>query len=83
MSLEKTCLCHMRTMAQMRLHFCAVLSAPFIHCLDSITPIVAILVIPRLDTVANQAGLCLAWSQTFKDRFSHDMAHIFFCVVIQ
>ena len=29
-----------------------------------------------LSSVAEQAGLCFTWSHTFKDMFSHDMAHL-------
>ena len=49
-----------------------------VHCLDSIIPIPGKSEISRLQltSVAEQAGLSLAWSQIPKDRFSLDVAHI-------
>ena len=48
------------------------------RCLDSITSLDSIAEISRLllASVAAQAGLCLAWSETPEDTFSHGEAHI-------
>ena len=47
------------------------------RCLDSIISIDSIAEISRLylASVAAQAGLCLGWSETPKDTFSHGVAH--------
>ena len=34
-----------------------------------------------LVSVAEQAGLCLTWSHTSKDRFYHDMAQVYYLLV--
>ena len=53
----------------------------FVRCLDSIIPLVAIPAmygisrLVYLASAAEQAGLCLSWSQTPEDVFSHDVAH--------
>ena len=48
------------------------------HCLCSTMPLVSISKISSLwlACVAEQAGLCLTWSETPKDTLSHDMAQI-------
>ena len=58
----------------------SLISAFVIHCLDSIIPLVSIPKISSLwlASVAEQAGLSLTWSQTPEDRFSRDMAHMYF-----
>ena len=58
-------------------HPCSLISAFVVRCLDSIISILAISKVSRLEliSVAEQAGLCLIWSQTPKDRFSHDEPH--------
>ena len=47
-------------------------------CLDSIISLDSIAEISRLQlaSVAAQAGLCLAWSETPEDTFSHYEAHV-------
>ena len=54
-------------------------SAFVVHCLDSIVALVSISKISSLylASVAAQAGLSLPWSQTPKDRYSCDRAHMF------
>ena len=49
-----------------------------IHCLDSIISLDSIAEISRLQlaSVAAQAGLCLAWSETPKEKFSHGPAQM-------
>ena len=54
-------------------------SAPFfVHCFDSIIPIVARPTVSSLSLVsfAEQTGLSLTWSHTTEDRFSRDEAQI-------
>ena len=60
---EKTCICHMRT-TKAQISLC-------IRCLDSIIPLVSISEISSLylASVAEQASLCLTWSQTPKTGF--------------
>ena len=49
-----------------------------VHCLDNIRPILAKYKISRLASPCSWAGcLYLTWSQTSKDRFHHDVAHVF------
>ena len=50
-----------------------------VRSLDSIMPVVSISEISSfyLASVAEQAGLCLSWSQTPKTGFSRDEAHMF------
>ena len=49
------------------------------RCLDSVMSVVSVTKISNLllASVAAQAGLCLAWSETPEDTFSHDDAHIY------
>ena len=56
----------------------SLISAYVVHCLDSIISLDSIADISRLQlaSVAAQAGLCLAWSETPEDTFSHGEAHI-------
>ena len=44
----------------------SLISAFVVRCLDSIS----------LDSVDEQAGLCLAWSETPEDRFCRVVAHL-------
>ena len=50
----------------------------FVHCFDSIIPIVAKPKVSSLSLVpvAEQTGLNLTWSHTSEDRFSRDEAQI-------
>ena len=50
----------------------------FVHCFDSLIPIVAKpkVSIPSLVSVAEQSGLSLTWSHTTEDRFSRNEAQI-------
>ena len=56
----------------------ALISAFVVHCLDSIIPLVSKFEISSLylASVAAQASLCLAWSETPKDTFCRVVAHI-------
>ena len=76
---EKTCLMpYMNNKgADQPVHSCSLISVFVVHCLDSIIPLLAIAEISRLlrASVAELAGL-LTWSQTPKDRFSHNVACI-------
>ena len=62
-------------------HPCSLISAFVVHCLNSIISLDSIPKISRLQlaSVAAQAGLCLGWSETPEDTFSHGMAHIGCC----
>ena len=53
------------------------------RCLDSIISLDSIAEISRLllVSVAAQAGLCQAWSETPEDTFSHDEAYINYMVL--
>ena len=64
--------------ADQPVHPHSLISAFVVHCLDSIKTLDFIAENSRLQlaSVAAQAGLCLAWSETPKDRFSHGEAHI-------
>ena len=57
----------------------SLISAFVVRCLDSIISLDSIGEFSRLllASVAAQAGLCLAWSETPEDRFSHDEAHVY------
>ena len=70
---DKNCFCHMQTTkAQISLSIRTVWSASlFVHCMDSIIPLVSISEISSLylASLAAQAGLCLTWSQTPKTVF--------------
>ena len=61
-------------------HLRSLINTFVVRCLDSIIPLLSIAKISSLHlaSVAEQAGLCLTWSQTPEDRFSHDEAHIYF-----
>ena len=56
----------------------SLISAFVFRCLDSIISLASIAEISRLylASVAAQAGLCLAWSETPKDTFCHVVAHM-------
>ena len=56
----------------------SLISAFVVRCFDSIISLDSIAEISRLQiaSVAAQAGLCLAWSETPGDTFSHDEAKI-------
>ena len=58
----------------------SLISAFIVRCLDSIIPLDSIAEISRLylASVAVQAGLCLAWSETPEDTFSYGVAHLYF-----
>ena len=53
------------------------ISAFVFRCLDSIISLDSIVKIsrPQLASMAAQAGLCLAWSETPEDTFCHVVAH--------
>ena len=56
------------------------LISPFVvHCLDSIISLDSIAEISRLQlaSVAAQAGLCLAWSETIEDTFCRGVSYIY------
>ena len=59
-------------------HARSLISAFVVRCLDSIISIDSIAEISRLSlvSVASQAGLCLAWSETPEDTFYRVVAHI-------
>ena len=70
--MRKCVLCHMRTTkAQM-------ISAFVVHCLDSIISLdsIADQDSSYVASVAAQAGLSLAWSETPEDMFCRVVAHI-------
>ena len=56
----------------------SLISVFVVRCLDSIISLDSIAEISRLKlaSVAAQAGLCLGWSETPKDIFSHSLAHV-------
>ena len=62
--------------ADQSVHPRSLISAFVVRCLDSIIALDSIAEIPRLylASVAAQAGLCLAWSETPEDTFCHDVA---------
>ena len=78
--MRKCVLCQMRTTkAQISLRICdSLISAFVVRCLDSVMSLVSVTKISnlRLASVAEQAGLSLTWSETPKDTFSHDEAHM-------
>ena len=55
----------------------SLISAFVVRCLDSMISLDSIAEISRiqLPSVAAQAGLCLAWSETPEDTFSRVVAH--------
>ena len=57
----------------------SLISTFVVHCLDSITFLLAKSKISRpcLASVAEQAGLSHTWSQSPEDRFSLDETHVF------
>ena len=59
-------------------HLDSLISAFVVRCLDSVMSLVSVTKISnlRLASVAEQAGLSLTWSETPKDTFSHDEAHM-------
>ena len=69
--MRKCVLCHMRTRS--------LISAFVVRCLDSVMSVVSVTKISNLllASVAAQAGLCLTWSETPEDTFSHDDAYIY------
>ena len=74
-AMRKGVLYHMRTTkAQISL-----ISAFVVGCLDSIKSLDSIAEISRLQLafVVAQAGLCLAWSESPEDTFSHDEARFY------
>ena len=56
----------------------SLISAFVVHCLDSVISLDSIAEISRLQlaSVAVQASLCLAWSETAEDTFCRVVAHI-------
>ena len=67
--MRKCVLCHMRTTK-------AQISTVVVRCLDSMISLDSIAEISRLylASVAAQAGLCLAWSETPEDTFCRVVA---------
>ena len=78
---EKTCLMSYANnkSADQSAHPRSLISACFVHCLDSVMSLVSVTKISSLMlvTVAEQASLSLTWSETPEDTFSHDEAHVF------
>ena len=66
--------------ADQPVHPRSLISAFVLRCLDSIISLDSIAEILRLllASVAAQAGLCLAWSETPEDTFCRDVARMFF-----
>ena len=60
-------------------HLRSLFSAFVVRCLDSVMSLVSVTKISSLmlASVAAQAGLCLAWSETPEDTFCHVMVHMF------
>ena len=60
-------------------HPCNLISAFVVRCLDSVMYLVSVTKISSLmlASVAVQASLCLAWSETPKDTFCCVVAHVF------
>ena len=56
----------------------SLISAFVVRCQDRMIPLVYISEISRfwLFSVAEQVSLCLAWSETPEDTFSHGVAHL-------
>ena len=59
-------------------HPCSLISTFVVHCLDSVMSLVSVIIISSLmlASVAEQASLCLTWSETPEDTFSHDETHL-------
>ena len=57
----------------------SLISAFAVRCLYSIIPLDSMAEISKLylASVAAQAGLCLGWSETPEDTFSHGVAHLY------
>ena len=55
----------------------SLISTFVVRCLDSVMSLVSVIKISSLmlASVAAQAGLCLAWSETPEDMFCHVVAH--------
>ena len=60
-------------------HLPSLISAFVVRCLDSVMSLVSVTKISSLllASVAEQASLCLTWSETPEDTFSHDEAHVY------
>ena len=56
----------------------SLISVFVVRCLDSVISVVSVIKISSLmlASVADQASLCLTWSETPEDTFSHDEAHL-------
>ena len=56
----------------------SLISAFVVRCLDRVMSLVSVTKIPSLmlTSVAEQASLSLAWSETPEDTFSHDEAQV-------
>ena len=66
--MRKCVLCRMRSLIR----------AFVVHCLDSVMSLVSVTKISSLTlaSVAAQAGLCVAWSETPEDTFCHVVAQL-------
>ena len=77
---EKTCLMLYANNkgADQPAHPRSLISVFVVRCLDSVMSLVSVTKISSLMlvSVAAQAGLCLAWSETPEDTFSHGVAQI-------
>ena len=64
--------------ADQPVHLRSLISAFVVRCLDSVMSLVSVTKIASLmlASVAAQASLCLTWSETPEDTFSHDGALI-------
>ena len=64
--------------ADQPVHLRSLISAFVVRCLDSVMSLVSVTKISSLmlASVAAQTSLCLTWSETPEDTFSHDEAHI-------
>ena len=73
--------------ADQPVHPRSLISAFVVRCLDSVMSLVSVTKISSLilASVAEQANLSLAWSETPEDTFSHDMAQLLFlhCPIFQ
>ena len=74
-AMRKCVLCHMRTT---KAHPRSLINAFDFRCLDSIISLDSIAEISRLElaSVAVQASLCLAWSETPEDTFCRVVAQL-------
>ena len=76
---EKTCLMSYANNkgADQPEHRRSLISALVVHCLDSVMSLVSVTKISSLmlASVAEQASLSLAWSETSEDTISHDETH--------